>query len=511
MQKEIPSARVQGALLRLAINDLNLDTSISRVPHRRDPEYFLNALTLAYTDISDISVAIAASSGLRRADPVSVMLVAPTLDGSGLLVDDSTKSVWTDSFWVYEDGIFKYFRPGKPVQIDGVDFTMHDRDLDPTLAEFARIDKKLYQATDNKQWTKEVLTRAGIRVPRGILLRNFTWGDRDLIDQFLSDNPDIKSVVTKNPSGAHGDSVSMFNLADQEDEMGFNVLLNMLSDGTENGKLEDIILEERIVPPQLRSLRRIIGDRVDWNFRVLTTLDRDHPRVIDAEIRYGRLGNNPINISNEYSQAQAVRASQLNNPRLIDRVYRVARAATRAVCREELCENDQTFGIAGNDLIVDKNGRVYVLEVNTNKAGGFGTLCRLDGKPLDGIRDVLIKDLRPKLEVVHQGRVESPGNLRRVPFNSKDLSNLYWMLVKSRQYELAQDILLKLNDTKGVRVTYIAAQLVNLGEHLGNFMLAEDFIGGELGKINPENWLMRGVKHGLEYHQRRMERLQAKS
>lgn len=500
--------RLHASFLRSQLNSLDLrGVSIKRTPEVRSAAFFADRRTLAYIGITDISVAIVASSDLSRteAPPISTLLIAPTLEGSGLLADDESGRLWSDSFWVCEERRFKLVKPTRPIPVDGIDLTIDDR-RDPVLDKIVAVNHRLYELTDDKQWTKTVLERAGVRVPRGIFLTFRHPNVRRAVEDFLATIPEGGEVVLKGNRGAQGQQVLMFDFSDNDVEDVRNVAHDVVYGG------EDVILEERIQPPPLPQLEKMFeGRAVDYNFRVLTSLDRAHSRAIDAEIRFQPMSNFGVNISLE---AQAVRCNILNNSRLVSEINKVAEAATNAVCREVLAEGEKTIGFAGVDLILDQNRQVYVLEVNAGKAGGFGTLCRLDKKPLDSIRDILIPSALPYLDEAFQRRTDiDPTRLRRIAAKELDLWNLYTMLIRGRKYLQAEDIMIQISHLKGPSVNTdeatVAGALAWLGNKLGRFEIAEQFIDNTAKDLlpHPSNIRYMRLEAIREYIEKRKRRL----
>lgn len=473
--------RRQGLFITNIVRDLNLDgILVNSEPEMRDTGYFKTRKTLAFSGVNDYSVATVLSGG--ESSSLTIMLIMPTDTGSGILVDDTTKTIWTDSFWVLENGVFKYIRPTGPVPVDGLCAIFDLRRNDPIINTHTEANNILFALADDKQKTKEVLEKAGIRVPRGIFLMPGDDIEKE-IDLFIRTNSGMQGLVMKENHGSLGRGVSIFDM----EEAG--ILKSRARRKIYSGfNAPDLIIEERIIPPsELLAIDGAEGQEFDYNFRVITTLDRDNPQVVDAEIRYRQKDDfdKPVNLAID---ASAARTTALKDNSLVEKAFITAREATKAICKEVLDPGEMVLGIAGVDLI--NRDDIYGIEVNTGSVGGFSTLVKLDKKPLGTVKDILIPAFLPYLGDHFAKRADvGSGNLRRLPYNASDYLALYRTMRLVEDYETAAKVLLEFGDKfpedRGY-IKYITGNLVYIGGMIGNLDIALDYIDKTLRQM-PDN------------------------
>ena len=471
--QELELTRSQAVYLRKLLDELNLhDIPVADGLYHIDLSSICDERVLAFTGMSDVPTALVVAAGLKKDNDSSTLqartiLVAPTIEGSGLLVDEQTKELYSDSFWIYEEGALRFVNPTKPVRIDCINI-MYDTSRSTSVLS-SRYDqqKRLHDLTDNKTKTRDVLINAGIPVPKGIVLTEDDEDIRKAIDKFVTDNPSMGGFVAKDFYGAHGHGVIMFD-KDERLELESYIWDNI------NGFGQKILLEERIVPQQNPHLRKLAdieeGEELDYNFRVLVTLDRDHPKVIDAEIRYKEKNNYPVNITLEWEdqQARALLIEALGDKEQVDRIYKVAEKATQAVCRDVLEEDERAVGFAGVDLMIDEENNIYVIEVNAGApVGGVGTLTRLTGNPLSSVGDVLIPAWMESIN----SQIRSPhrGKLTRLEYNRNDYLDLLQIYFAAEKYQDAEKILLILG-YEFEDQEFITENLIYCGSKTGNYL-----------------------------------------
>lgn len=452
---------LQARTLRKRLKGLSIadQITVNTTPEVRDAMSFKDRRTLAYTSLDEIPVAIIASIGAKRISvpkyPVVGMLIPPAREASGLLVDDKTNAVYTDGFWECRNGEFKYVTTTSPVPIDGWDVAFdHSRD-DPSLQPHFKTHNALFEITGDKNRTREVLAKAGVEIPRGMLL-DVTPNVKADVQNFLAQNQDVNGLVMKALHGAQGSRVWLYDLGRVE----------QLVWDAQHGHFSKYVLEERIIPapaPQgLRGIARFNGvENPDYNFRVITSLGHD-PIIVASEIRYQEMGNKPVNIS---QSAKAARLNELGDLTLTRRINEVAKDAIKAVCAEVLPPGEHMLGIGGGDLMWSITDSIPVLEVNSGMVGGFGTLCRFDRSPLAKIRDALIPAYKPYLEEHFAQRAETPGELRRVAHSGDDLATIFNFFTDNGKYQEAEEYILD-NGDKFSPIS-VSNSLIWLGHRMG--------------------------------------------
>jgi len=438
---------IQAKYLRETLEVLNLQgVTVLDQPVYRDASFFKNSLMLAITSFDEIPlvIAVAADSSSGDQSPKShVVVVAPIEEGSGFLVDEKTGSVWTDSFWICENNQLKCIKPSQPIRLDSVNvmFDQYARDSAALSQEFDK-NKRLHDLTDDKQLTRDVLAKRGIKIPSGVVIGP-NQDVQEAVDAFIAANPKAKGYVVKEFHGAHGDGVVMFGKKEKEQ------MLSYIWEGVHDFG-HPLILEERIVPVLPSSARErfsLLGRNIDYNFRILVSLDREDPQVFDGEIRFKQKNNNPVNITAVTEKASA---SEIDNPTvlsdfgedLIENIFETARAATKAVCEEALLDGEKVAGFAGVDLITDSKGQVYVMEVNAGSGvGGYGTITRVKGQIPDSIVRLLIPDWIKSITPRQEEGLVDLARLKRLPHTVGDASNLMYMYLYDKQQIKAAGIM----------------------------------------------------------------------
>ncbi|OGJ21039.1 MAG: hypothetical protein A3A82_01735 [Candidatus Pacebacteria bacterium RIFCSPLOWO2_01_FULL_47_12] len=383
-----PEAQVE--LLKREMEKLQLtrkpkvNSEIIHVP----TEAFLGKHILALIGLDEATVALLLASEPRhsiRHHNVDILPVIPVIGSHGpSLLSGPHGDLYTDCFWQMYDGEIRLIKPSMPVFVARV-FTMYD-----TLEELAQFpnlldtNRKLFAVTEHKWSTKQILLSAGVATPKGIL---YTTQDNleQVLGQALTEIPEEKDIVIKGNTGSGGKYVRIFRHEDVGAMRQYVQLL--LSQGQDK-----ILFEERVRSvevPISRSYRTTIeAEAADYNVRVLVTLDRARAIPFDSEVRYGRHGYGPINVS---AGAEAVRTEKVLSQTQIATVNAAASAAVEVLCQTIPYQQGQLpmLGFAGVDIILDRNNVAWVIEVNSGAVGGIGTLTKLDHKPPQSLQKFL--------------------------------------------------------------------------------------------------------------------------
>ena len=359
------------------------------------------------------------------------MLLLPRDEGTAVLKDPKSKAIFTDGFWVCQDKTIRYMKPDKPLALDGL-ITLQDQVPYRGSESFLDTNERLDPVTINKQHTKEILTNAGVLVAPGIFIEHTDSTDVHQKFTHLNKAFDISDgIVVKDNCGDYGSGVKLFQPTELDKAEAYTKQL------MEEGK--DVVVEKRIVPMAPVKTRRLQNefkiDSPDHNTRTLVTLSPQDPHTIDAIERIKEMSGDPVNVS---KGAIALRLDEIYTPSIREKIYRTAEAATKAVCREiAKSQNEVMMGFARIDTIVDKNGDVYVLEVNAGLVGGTEGLTQLDKQPLTSSGQIFYPYTRAFLEPNYKKRKnKTPLHLDRVPSIVQDRLNLMKLFL--RETNLAQ-------------------------------------------------------------------------
>lgn len=430
----------QASVIRKTIKDLGImGTCVSSDPEFRQASFFEKSKTIGISSTADIPVVLSISAENKKIDDLasssSVLLVSPHTQGSGFIADEND-NLFTDSFWVCEDGRFKHIVPSEPVRIDIMSSILSEYRSDSAFSKYADQQKRLHSITDNKHHVREILTKEGILVPEGILV-NPEDDIRDKIRSFVNEHQKASGFVLKGLNGAHGDNVVMFG----KNRSQLLYLEGLAWDYVDAG--QPFLLEKRIIPPNIPNIQKDNDKRLDYNFRILVNLDRENPKAVDGEIRFKILNTNPVNITSETEPALAAKLNVLNDQELVDRLFHTAEISTEALMKEAFSSNDQFAGFAGVDLIIDKNGKIYVMEINAGTlVGGLSTLATLNEGPVGSVKEVLIPEWIRQFELDSQER-RSPQMLRRIPYDEIDVGEILHSYIELKDNTSAGEFLLQ--------------------------------------------------------------------
>lgn len=486
----------QAKVIREMITRWNLDgIGVLSQPQKRDAEFFKNRKTLVSTSLDNTSLVLAtANTGHDPQSteiPLSVLIATPKgAEESGLLKDGSG-TIYTDSFWMFEDGVFKYIVPSEPIVADGL-VTSGDMKREDTS--WSEINEPLNHLSNNKDLAKDVLIEAGVPVPEGVLLGR----DDDLdegIDTLLASYPDREWFVIKALHGAHGDGIYIIRRDHQ-------AITARLATGISADR-EPRLVEERITPPPLATLMRpddpnlslFSNPDIDYNFRIFTTLDQSDPRVIDGLIRYIQQDpNNPISVNLSHIDVPAAEQKvDILRDDIKEAIYQIAINATKAICQKTDYSLDKDFRVAGVDIIIDSDGTIKVMEIGTDGIGAFEHIVMLDRKPLGSIKDILFPAWSSQLETnFHQRGTSNPEELTRLQTNGTDYELLTESYFALKNYTRAEDLIIA-NPENANDPELVVAMLQRIAiEGSGNFDRLEAYLLEQVG-ADPDNTALQGI------------------
>jgi hypothetical protein len=502
-ERERTFIRGQGLSIQNTLTQLGLPIEVQPGTEQRDASHYKSQMTFGYVyDHSEDLLTAFASSGTKN-PPVSTVYIAPTPDHSGLLREETTNQLYTDSFWATEKKqaeekpVIKHILPTQPIPLDGIFANPED----PVGEHVAEMSREIFELTNNKHETKQVLAAEGINVPQGICIApTMTRGEVERsYTNFISNIPPESEIVFKPNTGySHGNRVVLGDGYSPPFTREVNHHIRALS-----REGNSFLFEERIVPPPSQPLAQKINDHldkidpdgtqyarlqptdVDYNFRVITTLERN-PEVIDAEIRYQQKSNTPVNSA---KGAGVVRTDSLQDPELVESVYDTARKAVSAVY-QHLSESGNPESLAefiGVDLIPDRERNVYVMEVQWGP-GGFGSLARIDENPIQGIKDVLMPAQAEALQDQFSKRQpERERNLQRLPEDKTTEIIRYRSYILGADYINAQKVAYTLATTYNYWSPIDAlAEFTELLDPTGNNPYALQYVN-DLLATDPDN------------------------
>jgi hypothetical protein len=397
----------------------------------------------------------------------------------------------------------RHIKPSRPVKIDSVD-TMFDKShLELSDIQSVEQDRRLHDLTDNKYITRVVLENSGIAIPRGILISPDDENIEGKIRTFIDDFPDMQGYVLKGLHGAHGNAVLLF---DTDEKTSLFQCANDFVYTDEQLRL----VEERIVPPTTELIKQklwisddegntIHPDEIDYNFRILVTLDPTYPKAITGEVRYRENDGLPVNLTLHEHPAMAATLDVLEDPELLQKLYMTSEKATAAVCKAVNPDGQAQVGYAGVDLMIDKKGNVYVIEVNAGgNVGGLGTLARLTRKPLPEIRDILIPNWLEKV-VKDKGleKKDSVSRLKPIRISAQDRQVILKSFISgddlkgARRFVIEQLVpeILAIDESPHKTI----AKLIDMGFTTTHFVQLRDFIKDALD-FDPENDYLKEMK-----------------
>jgi len=416
-------------ILQENLEDLQVDIKISDEIERATTESFAKPL-VAGVGINDILVSMLIGANSPDAKN-QFILITPDIAGFALY-RDSDANLWTDMFYTFEEGTIKKYWADEYMPIADIVTQFSEVEEDWIPEGQRNFTKKLREITENKYLTKQILQDKGVPTPRGIYISQNEPVKKSL-EGYLSLLPDIDPFVIKSNSDSGGKNVKMFDqmatLSMEQAEEFFSEMLGME---------KDILIEERITPPQVSTL----GSQNQWidhNYRILVAA-RSEPQIIDSEIRYGDYGQDPINI---HLGAKAARLDGVISQEQQEKVYATAIDSVNALL--ESVPGESGVDLVGVDIITDYDGSPYVIELNSGIPGGFGTLTRLDKKPLDSTRSFI--DLyykQPKDIPALEGDIEFYESDIKVAYDAKVVDHLF-KKIKDKELEQVTKYLRKNN------------------------------------------------------------------
>ena len=259
------------------------------------------------------------------------------------------------------EGNALYGRFPHPVRVDMFDQCCEHIGLRELLMNYdvGFVDSVMTDVLTEDKWVaKEILRASGNLVPPGFMLKGIE-SPKDIREQLAK--LDGKQFVLKPDIARAGLDVVIGNKT---------TILKEIPTIIE--KRKNVLIEERIAsaPRKDSPFQDVSPKDLDWNLRVLAT----SRGVLDIEVRTGRSGK-PINkyqgsIVEEFTPdivATILERRQISFEDLRSEIV------SRCEPIPALFKAD----FLGIDLIVDRDGNLWFLEVNSGKVGGIKTLCEI--------------------------------------------------------------------------------------------------------------------------------------
>lgn len=404
-----------------------IGNQISVSPHTLRRGVDTNQRFVAYyaSFINDSSVAAFAASGTgaKRHGVTTMLVTAPNQHESGLRAYDRGNRLYASSYWIVEGTEMHHITPDSPVPIDGLIFCYDGEQVDPVVEQqLGDTIKRTIALTEDKVYTKDLLMTRGVNVPSPhINTRN------------------IDIVVIKPRRGAYGDGYDQHKATFLDSNTGIYSPYRNIE--LLNNPTTKLLYEEYIDPAPVDSLAQwmnnylkahegpghseITSKMIASNYRIITSFNRN-PRIIDEEVRFGLKNNGPINVS---KGAFVQRAEGLMPPKHIKIAENAALKATHHIFDGEYApkEGDSTHLYLCTDVIIGPYWKPYILEAGLF-SGGFASLTRIDGEPLQSIGDIYIPAQVPYLRRRAKTREDLPkkfSSLRSIPRFSHGEHNIY--------------------------------------------------------------------------------------
>jgi tetratricopeptide (TPR) repeat protein/glutathione synthase/RimK-type ligase-like ATP-grasp enzyme len=268
----------------------------------------------------------------------------------------------------------------------------------PSAIELARM----------KDLTSSFLQEKGFPVPREIVFKGEITRENltGMVSHFI-DGIGGADIVVKPSDESQGTGVKMFP-SDRYREAS-NYIRELL------GQNKTVVVQERQAPdgwydPQTHK-------PLDYNFRILSTWDGD--KVITSpdmiEVRYQERSDEPVNVS---QNAKVVTLPEYFRMRGFDETAQkdvFEKLRTLTVSATEALENRllsqkggaKATGLLGWDVIKGKDGKYYIMEVNTGPVGGISTIERLLGTENKGKAVLPIMNYLQQIAAAHHERFPS--------------------------------------------------------------------------------------------------------
>ena len=355
--------------LRKTVRDLGIGVSVEDNLRSVDASRYRDQLTCGLVSFHDDLVAVFLSSAgsTYRGMPIKTLLIPPNLEGS-LATDSSNQIVGTGFFFEIDRGTITLVQTTEPVPLCGVclSYTYDGaREYQGPL----RLNNEL-SITASKISTNEILGPS-VPIPSWAILSSSS----DLagqINNFISINT-CSGFVIKGDTGSGAKNVRLFE--NNEISRAVDYVKYLFGTG------QRVFIQERVIPIEWRE-----GDALlDWNLRTLVTASPE-PKWIDAEVRFSKRSNMPVNVSNG-ARLEELEILAHKIGLSVEEIKQVSIRATRTIL-QAIGGVPVGIGFIGLDLMVSDNG-IFIIEANSGAVGGLASLCKHRRNPLSSVRTLL--------------------------------------------------------------------------------------------------------------------------
>ncbi len=329
-----------------------------------------------YHSSNDVAIALSSHGACYNGRPITAILIPPLYEGS-LRVNGSYNAVGIDVFFEYKEGAITPYITKEPLQPNALHKSYQAEPIlrCPGMQRIVLPTSDLEEITSHKIRTKEFAVAAQIPTPVYHTLTSGASSTQCLmaIRSFIQ-RTSSECFVVKGDCGSKGNEVKMFNASEISDAVTFARKL------IESGKR--VLLEKRAIPLQWKK----DGVVMDWNIRSIVTCTPE-PLWVDAEVRYARTSNNPVNICKGGGAAELYHVAAQTGMS-ISEIRKFSLAVAHKLHTHLVSLGLPGLGVLGLDIIVERDGPCLI-EVNSSNVGGFSTLMNLRHDFLSGVPGML--------------------------------------------------------------------------------------------------------------------------
>jgi len=425
-----------------------------------------------------------AMEGQKRFDRFNVLLIPPFTGCLHFEKGQALADYAVVSFWDGDNFKIGYAKLASPVPIHAILETVsveHSEEMFRRRQIPVLNTRTLRATTDDKIKTKEILRRYGILTPPHLIIQKNENLTREEISRKIRAFLKVKlesGFVVKPHDASQGTGVRLFT--SREVERGTDFIIESL-------RKRDLVMVE----PRIESAPFYLsGKRMDWNIRVIAVAGKEEDSLRSSEVRYGEFNGKPVNkckgakISELRQVWENLGFSEDQIPVINERILGVVKNVSHAINREF---NGQELGVLGMDLIIDKSGNIFCIEVNSGFVGGLGSLAEIRNAAGDKSRAAI--SIAEKLFEVGLGYKEAtplPNDFEDEYLHSPNLKVLASLSSDAGNYRTELVYLLRHQELSGKDQIDSLINIAVAYIHLEKFASAKELLFRVL-EIDPEN------------------------